>query len=158
MDWRKKLLLLVTHGAMAVAGFAAGIYALPILIAPPSPSSAEIQAMSGDAKFTGMFSRDRSGSDTLHWGEGTVSIGPGFVSLMGELAPGPDYRLYLSREYVENEDQFNRHKSAMVQVGDVKTFSNFLVTLPPEIDASQYNTAVVWCETFGEFITSARYQ
>ncbi|MDG2733504.1 hypothetical protein P7M77_26085 [Vibrio parahaemolyticus] len=23
---------------------------------------------------------------------------------------------------------------------------------------SEYNTVVVWCETFGEFITSAKYQ
>lgn len=77
---------------------------------------------------------------------------------MGKLAPGPDYKLYLSPEFVETEADFNRLKSEMVRVGDVKTFENFLVPVPESIDPAAYNTVVVWCESFGQFITAAKYQ
>ncbi len=46
----------------------------------------------------------------------------------------------------------------MVHVGPVKTFDNFIVPLPAGIDPARYDTVIVWCETFGQFITSARYR
>lgn len=94
----------------------------------------------------------------MHWGEGKVSIGTDSISLMGRLAPGPDYKLYLSPVFVETEVEFNRLKSQMALVGDVKTFSNFLVRVPPGVNPSGYSSVIVWCETFGEFITSAKYR
>jgi hypothetical protein len=39
MKIRTTLCLVASHIAVAVVGFAAGIYALPILIAPAAPSS-----------------------------------------------------------------------------------------------------------------------
>ena len=51
-----------------------------------------------------------------------------------------------------------RLKSRMVRVGDVKTFENFLVAVPPGVDVARFNTVVVWCETFSQFITAAKYQ
>lgn len=154
----KKLLLLASHLAAAALGFALGIYALPILIAPPSPSGSEVAAQAGAARYTGRFRRDLEDSDALHWGEGTVSIGAGFVAFEGKLAPGPDYKLYLSPEFVETEAGFQRLKPAMVRVGDVKTFENFLVPLPASVDPSRYGAVIVWCESFSQFITAARYK
>ncbi|NOH86003.1 DM13 domain-containing protein, partial [Vibrio sp. 03-59-1] len=81
-----------------------------------------------------------------------------YITLTGSLAPGPDYKLYLSTEFVETESDFNRLKDNMVRIGNVKTFENFVVKIPKGIDVSKYNTVIVWCETFGEFITSAKYQ
>ncbi len=158
MNLRSFVLLFASHGAVGAAGFAAGIYALPILIAPPAPSQAEIMAVSSNAEYTGQFRRDLRDSDALHWGEGRVSVGPGAVTLMGKLAPGPDYKLYLSPEFVETEADFNRLKNRMIRIGDVKTFENFVVDVPPGIDPSDYTTAVVWCESFGQFITAAKYR
>ena len=68
----------------------------------------------------------------------------------------PDYKLYLSPNFIETEKDFNEQKHTMAKVGDVKTFDRFALNLPHELDLSQYNTVIVWCETFGEFITSAR--
>ncbi len=158
MNLRKGLLLAATHIAALGIGFAAGIYALPILIAPPAPDLATVQEAARDSTYTGRFSRDRQDSDALHWGEGELMIGPSSVSFIGELAPGPDYKLYFSPEFVETEADFNRLKPQMVQVGDVKTFENFLVTLPEGVDPASYSAAIVWCESFGQFITSARYK
>lgn len=151
-------LLVATHCAAVVVGFAGGIYALPILIAPSAPSEAEIKAISSQTKYTAQFRRDLKDSDALHWGEGTVSVGSRSIALMGRLAPGPDYKLYLSPEFVETEADFNRLKTAMVRIGDVKTFENFVVDVPPGIDPSNFTSVVVWCESFGQFITSAKYR
>jgi hypothetical protein len=152
------IVLLITHVLAAAIGFAAGIYALPILTAPPAPTDAEVAAVAAQAQFTGEFRRDLADSDALHWGEGIVAIGQGMVSLQGRIAPGPDYKLYLSPEFVETEADFIRLKPDMVQVGDVKTFENFVVPLPASIDPSAYNSVIVWCESFGEFITAAAYR
>ena len=154
----KKLLLIVTHAIALAAGFALGVYLLPIIIAPPAPSSAELTAKMASARYTGTFRRKLKDSDALHWGEGKVSIGQDAIALEGELAPGPDYKLYLSPEFVETEADFRRLKTGMVRVGDVKTFKNFLVPLPASIDPSRYRAIVVWCETFDQFITAAQYQ
>jgi hypothetical protein len=155
---KKLLVLIVTHALAGVIGFAIGIYTLPILTAPPAPSAEEVTAKLADAEFQGEFRRDLKGSDVLHWGEGTVSVSRTAISLLGQIAPGPDYKLYLSPEFVETEAEFNQLKPKMVRVGDVKTFANFTVAVPENIDPSEFTTVIVWCESFGEFITAARYQ
>ena len=158
MRKRSVFLLLVSHSMALAVGFAGGIYVLPILIAPPAPAAAVVSAAAQQARYVGRFERDRADSDAFHWGEGEFAIGTDSVAFQGELAPGPDYRLYLSPEFVETEAAFNRLKPRMVQVGPVRTFNNFMVPLAGAVDPSQYSTAVVWCESFGEFITSGRYQ
>ncbi len=154
----RKLILVATHVAALAIGFALGIYALPILIAPPAPSTEEVAAQAAGASFKGQFRRDLKDSDALHWGEGTVSVSRTAIALAGELAPGPDYKLYLSPEFVETEADFARLKPAMARVGDVRTFKNFLVPVPASIDPARYNTVIVWCETFSQFITAAQYR
>lgn len=154
----KTLSLIVSHALFAIGGFAAGIYALPILTAPEAPTSVQMDTAMASVDYTGEFRRDLEGSDFFHWGEGTLSVGKEYISLSGSVAPGPDYKLYLSPVYVETEDAFNMAKSDMVQVGDVKTFDNFIVAVPESIDPSSYTTAIVWCESFGEFISAAKYK
>ncbi|MGV7235013.1 MAG: DM13 domain-containing protein [Nitrosomonadaceae bacterium] len=158
MKFRRMILLFATHCAVGIMGFGAGIYLLPVLIAPPAPSEAEIKAMSSQATYKAEFRRDLIDSDTLHWGEGKVSVGPEYITLMGKLAPGPDYKLYLSPEFVETEADFTRLKKTMLRLGDVKTFENFVVNVPPNTDLSAFNSVIIWCESFGQFITSARYR
>ena len=158
MNTPRTLLLVTSHVIVAAAGFAGGIYALPILIAPSAPTMEEIKAVTTEAQFTAEFKRELKDSDSLHWGEGIVSVAPSAISLLGKLAPGPDYKLYLSPEFVETEADFNRLKKSMVRVGDVKTFENFVVVVPPGIDPTKYTAVIVWCETFSQFITSAKYR
>lgn len=154
--WPVVLGLFASHVAVLAAGFGLGVYALPILIAPAGPSAVELQSEAG--RYRGTFRRDLRDSDALHWGEGTVSVGDHRISLLGSLAPGPDYKLYLSPEFVETEADFARLKSRMVRIGDVKTFDNFVVAVPGAVDIDRYDTVIVWCETFGQFITAAKYR
>ena len=155
---KRTVLLLASHAIALAVGFAAGIYVLPILTAPDAPSSSEVQAASGKATYTGQFRKDLKGSDFVHWGEGTVSVGRHQVSLLGRVAPGPDYKLYLAPQFVDTRQDFLKLKDRSVRVGDVKTFDNFIVPVPESIDVSRYNTAVVWCESFSMFITAAQYR
>jgi hypothetical protein len=139
-------------------GFGLGIYLLPILIAPDPPTTARVREQADDARFAGRFRRDLEDSDALHWGEGAVTISRNAIALEGRLAPGPDYRLYLSPEFIETETDFNRLKPSMTEVGRISTFQNFVVPLPPTIDPAEYSAVIVWCESFGQFITAAEYR
>lgn len=155
---KKALLLAASHACASAAGFALGIYALPILTAPQAPTQTEASLAAGQAAYTGRFRRDLKDSDALHWGEGVVSVGPRNIALVGRLAPGPDYKLYLSPEFVETEEEFARLKHRMRRVGDVRTFENFVVAVPEPVDVSQYKAVIIWCETFSQFISAAQYQ
>jgi hypothetical protein len=155
---KRFVFLTLSHITAVAIGFAAGIYALPVLTAPAAPSSAELETLAGIAEYRGEFRKDLAGSDLLHWGEGIVSVSERTVSLAGKVAPGPDYKLYLSPEFVETGSDFQRLKERGIQLGDVKTFANFIVPVPEAVDVSEYNTVVVWCEAFSQFITAAQYR
>ncbi len=155
---KRVLLLAFTHAATLAAGVALGIYLLPILAAPPAPSASEVQAAAAASSYHGEFIRKLKGSDSFHWGEGRVAVGPTQVSLMGRLAPGPAYKLYLVPQFVETGDDFKRLKAQSLQVADVKTFENFIVPLPPGTDLQKYRAVVIWCESFSQFITAAQYR
>ena len=152
------LRFLITHGIALALGFALGIYLLPVLIAPDAPSDTEVVASSQQALFSGEFRKDLPGSDFLHWGEGSFSISRKQVSFMGSLAPGPDYKLYLTRELVLTEQEFLLIKDQSAKIGAISTFENFILELPENINPADFKAVVIWCETFGEFITAATYQ
>ena len=151
-------LLVGTHVVALAIGFGAGVYTLPILTEPKGPSLAEVRAASAGAKYGGEFRRGLKGSDPFHWGEGRVSVGRNAIALDGKLAPGPDYKLYLVPSYVENEEEFLKVKKRSPRLGDVKTFANFVVPVPENVDIEKYDTVLVWCERFSQFITSAKYR
>ena len=155
---KRLVLLTISHAVALAAGFALGIYVLPILTAPPAPSTAEVGSVAAVAAFKGEFRRDLKGSDVLHWGEGMVSVGPKAISLAGRVAPGPDYKLYLAPEFVDTKEGFLRVKASAARVGDIRTFENFIVPVPESIDVTRYDTVVVWCEAFSMFISAAKYR
>jgi hypothetical protein len=154
----KALLLTATHAATLLIGFGLGVYLLPILTAPQSPNEATLDEAAKNALYHAELTRERRGSDVLHWGEGTISLNNSEIVHEGKLAPGPDYKLYLVTQFVEHEDEFLPIKGQAQLVGDVKTFNGFLLDVPAGVDIEQYTTVLVWCEAFSEFITSAEYR
>ncbi len=154
---KKIVILIVTHIVVAIFGFVLGIFTLPIITAPDAPSDDEITMATAQAEFIGQFQRDLKGSDFLHWGDGKILVGQKFIVLEGSIAPGPDYNLYLSPKFVETESEFEQIKSTMFKVGPVRTFENFIVPVTDSVDPNNFNTVVIWCESFGEFITAAKY-
>jgi len=155
---RRLIFGLFTHGITLAIGFAFGVYMLPILIAPDAPTTETLRHQAQSAPYNVHFIRELRGSDFLHWGEGKISITPTQIIHEGSLAAGPDYKLYLLDRFVEHEDEFVPIKASAQLVGDVKTFEGFIVDIPHNVDISKYNTVLIWCETFSEFITAAKYR
>jgi hypothetical protein len=154
----KALFLAATHGLALLIGFGLGVYLLPILTAPPSPDRATLEEMAQAAEFRGELTRNLRGSDFLHWGEGTISLSSAKIVHEGKLAPGPDYKLYLVPEFVEHEDEFLPIRDQAQLIGDIKTFDGFLLDVPAGVNIERFTTALIWCEAFGEFISSTRYR
>jgi hypothetical protein len=153
------LLLSLSYLVVFTMGFGLGVYLLPILSAPPAPTAAEVQAAAArDRMFSGTFRPDLKGSDLFHRGQGEVTLTRSAVAFQGRLAPGPAYKLYLVQGFVETEDEFKRLKPRALQVGDIKTFESFILPLPPGTALENYDTVVVWCESFSRFITAAKYR
>ncbi|MEM9715717.1 MAG: DM13 domain-containing protein [Pseudomonadota bacterium] len=155
---KKILTLLISHGAALALGFGLGVYLLPILTAERSPDSAELAASAEAAAYSATLTRDLRGSDFVHWGEGTISVSPTQIIHEGRLSPGPDYKVYLVPEFAEDEAEFEALKDRSVRIGDVKAFDGFILDLPAGVDIEAYDTVLVWCEAFGEFITAAQYR
>lgn len=151
-------ILLITHVLALGFGFALGVYMLPILTAPKGPDKATLQATAGTALFKGRFDRNLKGSDFLHWGEGEIRVMRDKIAHEGRLAPGPNYKLYLTPSFVDTNEGFLKLKGQSALIGDIKTFNGFLVDVPPGVDVGAYTTAVVWCEAFSQFISAAKYR
>ena len=111
-----------------------------------------------NALYKTLFVKDLKGSDLFHWGEAKVTVSKNEIIVNGSIAPGPDYKLYLTQEFVEQEEDFLFIKDKSKYIAEVKTFKNFVITVPEDIDINDYNTIVIWCESFSEFITAAKYK
>lgn len=153
-----RLSLIGSHLAIALISFIAGIYYLPILIAPQPPTSGSIALAIKETRYVATIADELTDSDWLHWGEGKFSIGNQYIVFQGSLAPGPGYKMYLSPTFVETEGEFIKLKPYMVAVGDVKGFSNNIIPIPDTILVDNFNTVIIWCESFNEFITAAQFK
>ena len=155
---RRWLILIASHLVVLAMGFAGGIYTLPILTAPRAPDTAAFQMIATETLYAGRLARDLKGSDLLHWGEGEIRVSRNRIAHIGRLAPGPDYKLYLAPRFVDTKEAFLQIKGESLRVGDVKTFNGFIVEVPTGVDVRDYNTVVIWCEAFEQFISAAEYQ
>ena len=155
---RRWVILIAIHLAMLALRFAGGVYTLPLLTAPQAPDGADLLTISAETLYAGRLARDLKGSDLLHWGEGEIRVSRDRIAHIGRLAPGPDYKLYLAPRFVDTKEAFLLIKDRSVRVGDVKTFNGFIVEVPAGIDVRDYNTVVIWCEAFDQFISAAEYQ
>ncbi|EHI48271.1 electron transfer protein with DM13 domain [SAR116 cluster alpha proteobacterium HIMB100] len=139
-------------------GFAIGIYTLPILTAESGLSSTQLIQLKANAQETirtGEFSKKNPGSDFLHWGEGTIHVTDSRIWLDGEVSPGPDYRLYLTKGQISSKQAFLEVKDQALQVAPIKAFQNFSVSVPEGLAVDDYDAVIIWCERFSAFITSA---
>ena len=158
MNIKKLLLLVISHASLGLAGFALGIYLLPILTAPQAPSGGALAIALKDSRYVAEMQKQRTDSDWLHWGQGKITLSDDFIVIQGELAPGPDYRMYLSDTFIETEQDFLAKKPNLVQVSQVPSFGTSIHALPAHINIEDYNTVIIWCEAFGQYITSAQYK
>lgn len=155
---KKILLLATTHIAALALGFGLGVYFLPILVAQRAPDAATLASAAKSAAYTATFKKDLPGSDAVHWGTGTISVTRDQIVHQGELAPGPDYKIYLAPSYVDTDAGFRAIKAQSVQLGSIKSYNGFITEVPAGVDIEKYDTVVIWCEAFGKFITAGKYR
>jgi hypothetical protein len=74
---RRKLILFGVFNVVLglIIGFGLGVYSLPILTAETGLDDAAITARQSTIERRGEFHRNLEGSDSLHWGEGTIMVG-----------------------------------------------------------------------------------
>ena len=65
-----------------------------------------MQALATSAERRGRFVRDPPRSDALYWGDGAITMNANKIWLDGTMSPGPDYRLYLAPEFVDDGAAF----------------------------------------------------
>ncbi len=158
---RKRKLNIVnvlTHSITLCIGFIIGIYSLPIMVAPDRPSNDEFLEAINGAQFDAVFVKDLQGSDILHWAKGQISLSNKKIAFRGKISPGPDYKLYLTKKFVQTKTDFLKIKTQSIVIGEIKSFNGFIIPSKNEIDLTSYNSVVIWCESFSQFISAAKYQ
>ena len=103
---KKITFLFISHFFFLTIGFGLGVYFLPILTAPESVEISKINEYENKSQYQTEFVRDLRGSDPFHWGEAKVTISNTKITVNGAIAPGPDYKLYLTNEFTQHEDEF----------------------------------------------------
>ncbi len=158
----KKFILILfkisTHLLFLIIGLCLGMYILPIITASPKPNSTLINLALENSKYETVFVRDLPGSSFLYWGQGQLSLSEKNIVFQGKLSPGPSYKFYLTKKFVQDKESFLKNKTNAILIGDINSFNGFILKISPSINIDNYNYAVVWCESFSQFITSARYQ
>jgi len=154
----KPLWLLGSHSLVLTLGFMLGVYMLPIIIQPQAPPTDRLEQQSRSALYQAKLNKELADSDSLHWAEGRIFLAENHISFIGELAPGPDYKIYLTPKFVQTEKDFLAVKNQALYLGDINTFNNFEIDLHQSPNYQNYNSLVIWCETFEQFISAAKYR
>lgn len=150
-----KIALVASHLSLAGIGFATGIYILPVLTAEKNSEIDEINSVKQNARYYGKFEKNHVGSNAVHWAEGDLYITDREIAFEGSVAPGPDYKIYLTKTQANTKDEFINIKEDSLYIGDLKNFGNFIKQLPSGTDISNYAAVQIWCERFEQFISSA---
>ncbi|BEM25136.1 hypothetical protein SME04J_35020 [Serratia marcescens] len=158
MKTKLKVFLLMSHLTFLGAGTGLGIYLLPILTAQENASLNEINDVKKLAKYKGEFNRNQKGSDVFHWAEGELYVTDSEIAFKGQVSPGPDYKIYLTKAQAVDKNSFLEMKKEAVLIGELKNFGNFRKSIPDSVNVNEFTTVQIWCERFSKFIGSAVYQ
>ncbi|UMJ26228.1 DM13 domain-containing protein (plasmid) [Klebsiella pneumoniae] len=146
-----------TKGCL-IANFATVPYVLPILTAEKNSSADEIKEVKNNARYTGAFFKNQKGSNAVHWVDGKLYVSDQEIAFEGSIAPGPDYKIYLTKTQADDRNSFLKIKEESLYIGDLKNYGNFKKNLPNGVNIDEYTTVQIWCEKFEQFIGSAQYR
>lgn len=158
MNKNFKATLLVSHLVLFGIGFCIGIYILPVLTAGKNATDDELKGVKDNARYLGTFVKNQKGSNAVHWVDGKLYVNNDAIAFEGSVAPGPDYKIYLTKTQADDRESFIKIKKDSLYIGDLKNFGNFKKSLPNSINIDEYNTVQIWCEKFEQFIGSASFK
>jgi hypothetical protein len=153
------ILLAVSLGALlgGAGGFAAGLFAFPLLQPPPEPQVVVEGDDAGPRRATGRFVQVDP-RDRVHWGAGTVHLFERRLRLGDdfEVAPGPKYHLYLV-PLVAIDPDTRVEESMFVDLGPLAAFAGAQeYGIPGGLGLDDYPSVVVWSEQLNQLVSVAR--
>ena len=86
-----------------------------------------------------------------------ATTAPGFASPSSEATGAPSPRTRGTTP-PRRTTRYDERGPAAGTLNPRNTFENFVVAVPDGIDVAKYDTVLVWCERFGQFITAAKYR
>lgn len=153
-----KIILITSHIVLFGLGFAGGIYLLPILTAEKNASTEAINSVKDNTRYTGVFEKNQKGSNAVHWADGKLYVTNTEIAFEGSIAPGPDYKIYLTKIRANDRNEFFKIKDDSLYIGDLKNFGDFNKRLPNGVNIDNYVAVQIWCERFQQFISSASFR
>lgn len=148
----------------AAVGGGGMLVAFPFIFPPAEVNETLQVARAEEVRLaaTGRFAEDAPGQDAAHWGRGTLRLYdmPGDTLALEiqpdfKVGPGPNFWVYLNSVPGIVDIPSFKADAGRVKVAKLKSFSGSQVY---EIERSDYESAesvTIWCETFGQYITSA---
>ncbi|EGQ6362428.1 DM13 domain-containing protein [Escherichia coli] len=158
MNKKFKAALLASHLALFSIGFGVGIYILPVLTAEKNATDDEVKSVKDNFRYQGTFVKNQKGSNAVHWVDGKLYVNDEAIAFEGSVAPGPDYKIYLTKTQADDRESFMKIKEESLYIGDLKNFGNFKKSLPNGVNIDEYTTVQIWCEKFEQFIGSASFR
>ena len=132
------LFFILSHLAIGFAGFLLGIYILPLITAEGKTSQELSDIVKNDSIYKAIFVKDLKGNYSLHWGDGQISISKEKILFQGNLSPGPDYKFYLTKTFISDEESFLKEKGNGLKIGTINSFNGFLLELPKDLNLENY--------------------
>ena len=139
-------------------GITLGLVLSPLITAEVSATQKEVNLVKQQALYSGEFDRHQPGSDALYWASGKVYLNENVIAFEGEIAPGPHYKIYLTKTQAFDQHSFLQIKHQSALIGDLNNFGDFIKSLPEGIDPQEYCAVQIWSEQFSKFVGSARYR
>ena len=96
-----------------------------------------------------------TGNDFFHWRDGESSISKNIILFQGKLSRGPDYTFCLAKKITLDDENCLKEKKISLKKDDNKSFNEFCSEPPKGIKLEQYNSIVIWRESFSEFFTQS---
>jgi len=154
--WRALAIFLL--GGILGTGFgvALGFFFFPYVF-PPPPAAEQLSEADRAALIAGGSFIQVNPSDPLHYGKGKVSVYRRAVFLEPdfEVGPGPAFHVYLVPQ-AKVRDAGAVKDTMYVDLGGLRAFKGSQrYPIPAGVDLKNYQSVVIWCETFGVLISPA---
>lgn len=144
-----------------IIGLTAGLIIFPYVFAPPPAT--EQQGVSDTRPIASGTFIHADPSDPFHRGQGGVTLYEQAVFLEKdfEVAPGPDFHVYLSKssaDAIRNADDNNAlaEQGLGPDLGQLRSFQGSQrFPVPAGENLCPYTSVTVWCQTFEVLVTVA---
>ena len=140
----------------SAGGFALGIFLYPYIFLADIVARETAVGAGAAAVATGTFIHANP-ADPIHYGQGRVSVYGDSVFLHDDfkVGPGPKFHVYLVPD-ASVTPKTEVEKTMFVDLGRLRAFQGSQnYALPPGIDATRYQSVVIWCEHFKVLISPA---